>query len=371
MRKLFLLALIYACNSFAQDNSFDSIEEGLKTPDKVVVLYLIDEHLKLLPDTIIYFNNLEEIVLDGNPDLNLDQAFCILSQCKKLKSLSLQECNLKNIPLSIQLLSKLEELDLSENNITDFPDVLRCMNNIKILDFFSTEMSEMYFSNDDLPNLEYINLCYNNFETFPTDLGKLEKLKTIRIWANNMSVIPNSIEKLKQVEEINLDMNNLDSFPKEFSKLKSLKILSVANNNLNEKSIDILYDIKNIEKLDLGKNKIHSLSPKIKKLTQLKDLNISENPINKIPMEIKVLKKLEQLGLGGLPEMDWEKTFTILSDIKSLRRIGMFSMKKRTMPNGFEKLQQVDTFWLTLNLFNNEEQKRIIQLVPNATITFN
>ncbi len=366
-----LFFLIYSSSFFAQEKSYNSIEEGLKSPDDVTILYLIDKHLKFLPDEIISFKNLEEIILDENPDLDLNQAFSILSQCKKLKSLSLGECNLDTIPVSIQLLSTLEELDLSENNISNFPDAVRTMKNLKRLDFFDNKMSELHFSNDDLPKLEYINLCYNNFETFPTDLGNLKKLKTIRIWGNNMSVIPNSIEKLKHIEEINLSINNLDSFPKEFSKLKSLKVLSLKNNSLDERNIDVLYNISSIEKLNLEGNQIHSLSPKIKKLNQLKGLNISKNPITEIPSEIKTLKKLEQLGLGNLPEMNWESTFSILSDIKSLRRIGMFSMQKRVMPKGFEKLQQVDTFWLTFNLFDKEEQQRIMQLVPNATITFN
>ena len=363
---------------FAQEEPYisaiedpNNFEEGLTNPDDVTILYMIGKHLKVLPDEIISFKNLEEIILDENPDLDLNQAFTILSQCEKLKSLSLVECNLNTIPVSIQLLSNLEELDLSDNNITYFPEPIKAMKSLRRLYFFDTKMSELHFSSKDLPNLEYINLCYNNFEIFPTDLGNLKKLKTIKIWANNMSVIPNSIEKLEHVEELNLEMNNLDSFPKEFSKLKSLKILSLKNNKLDEKSIDILYDIQSIEKLDIGENEIHSLSPKIKKLTQLKGFNISENLITEIPSEIKTLKKLEQLGLGGLPEMNWESTFSILSDIKSLRRIGMYSMQKTKMPNGFEKLQQVDTFWLTFNLFDKEEQKRIRQLVPNATVIFN
>lgn len=367
---IILFFIIFSLSLAAQEQSYDSIEEGLKNPEAVTVLYLINQHLNLLPNDILLFKNVEEIILDENPNLNLDQAFSILAQLKKLKSLSLSKCNLNSIPVSIKLLSTLEELDLSHNNITYFPEPIKALSNLKILNFFDAKMSKLHFLNSDLPNLEYINLCYNNFEVFPTDLGNLQSLKTIRIWANNMLVIPSDVEKLKYVEEINLDMNNLDSLPPEFSKLKSLKILSLEGNNLNEKSIDILYTIRSIEKLDLGKNQIHSLSPTIKKLAQLKYLNISENPITAIPSEIKALKKLEQLGLGGLINMNWKNAFSTLSEVTSLKRVGMYLMKRRKMPKGFEKLQQVSTFWLTSNSFNKDERERIASLVPNAKIVF-
>lgn len=363
---------------FAQEERYfsaiddpNNFEEGITNPDDITILYMIGKHLKVLPDEIISFKNLEEIILDENPDLDLNQAFTILSQCEKLKYLSLGSCNLSDVPSSINLLSNLEELDLSENDITYFPEPIKSLKNLKSLNFFDTKMSELHFSNNDLPKLEYINLCYNNFETFPTDLGNLKKLKIIRIWANNMSVIPNSIDKLKNIEELNLDMNNLNLFPKEFSKLKSLKILSLENNTLNEKSINIIYDIQSLEKLSLGKNNIHTISPKIKNLKNLNDLNLGTNPLQKLPAELKFLNNMEKLGIGDLPELNWENTFDILSEIQSLRIIGMYSMKKTKIPHGFEKLQQVDKFWLTFNLFDKEEQKRIIKLVPNATVIFN
>lgn len=40
------------------------------------------------------------------------------------------------------------------------------------------------------------------------------------------------------------------------------------------------------------------------------------------------------------------------------------------MPVGFEELRQVDTFWLTFNLFNKNEKKRIREMVNKAAIVF-
>lgn len=48
----------------------------------------------------------------------------------------------------------------------------------------------------------------------------------------------------------------------------------------------------------------------------------------------------------------------------------MYTMNLPAMPLGFDKLQQVDTFWLTFNSFDNAERKRIQEMVPKAKITF-
>jgi hypothetical protein len=46
-------------------------------------------------------------------------------------------------------------------------------------------------------------------------------------------------------------------------------------------------------------------------------------------------------------------------------------MKIEKMPDGFQKLRQVKTFWLTCNSFNDKERQRIVELVPNARVEFN
>jgi hypothetical protein len=46
----------------------------------------------------------------------------------------------------------------------------------------------------------------------------------------------------------------------------------------------------------------------------------------------------------------------------------MYTLKIDKMPDGFGKLKQIKTFWLTYNSFNTEERERIIEMVPNAKV---
>ncbi|MEJ0081538.1 MAG: hypothetical protein WDM78_11485 [Puia sp.] len=90
-----------------------------------------------------------------------------------------------------------------------------------------------------------------------------------------------------------------------------------------------------------------------------------------LPTQIGKLKKLSQIGLGDLHELNWSRAFDILATLPKLERVGMYTMKIGKMPDGFGKLGQVKTFWLTYNSFNSEEKKRIEQMVPNAKVVFN
>ena len=68
--------------------------------------------------------------------------------------------------------------------------------------------------------------------------------------------------------------------------------------------------------------------------------------------------------------LNWTNAFSIMEKLPNLKRVGMYTMKLSTMPSGFDKLQQVDTFWLTFNSFDNPEKKRIQAMVPKAKIDF-
>ena len=69
--------------------------------------------------------------------------------------------------------------------------------------------------------------------------------------------------------------------------------------------------------------------------------------------------------------LNWIETFNTLSEIKSLKRIGIPFCNLSKMPEEFEKLMQVKTFWLNGNSFDNQEQQRLKRLLPNAELEFN
>ena len=373
--KLFVFLLLFvSLNVFGQsgkEGEYNSLEVALLVPENVKSLDLSDKGLKVLPIQLEQFSNLTKIDIGSNPDLDLVQAFGVLSKLKNLKNLWLTDSKISDLPVQIKLLKRLEELWLNDNMFSEVPNSIKKLGNLKYVSFFSNNIKTLSLEKGDFPILNQINLCYNKFQFFPTQLSILPQLKRIVIWGDSMTVVPNNIKHLKNIEEINMELNHITSFPKGMSKLKRLKKLTVWNNNLTEEGIMPLYKLKRLEVLDIRQNNISYILPKIKKLTYLSNLTLSSNPLSKLPAELSQLKALRQLGLGELSAMDWVSAFSIMGTLPNLRRVGMYSMKLSRMPVGFDKLKQVEVFWMNYNSFDKNERARIKTLLPKADIDFN
>ena len=373
MKRLLCVLLILSLKSFGQEDTeavFSSIKEALVNPTTVKSLDLSNQKLTHLPADIIKLTNLEKIDIGSNPDLDLVQTFDVLKQLGGLKILWLTDGKIKAIPNNISQLKNLEVLWLDDNELTSFPEPVKQLNNLKYLRLFSNKIKNTSFKNGQLPTLIYIDLCYNEFETFPVQLSLLPSLKRIIIWYNSISQIPKSISRFKKIEEINLEHNNLTSLPKQFGQLKSLQKLCLRDNKLSATSSKILFKLDNLKDLDLQGNNITVLSKKVANLKQLERLSVCDNPLKELPVELEQVKTIQQLGLGDLHNLNWTNAFSIMEKLPDLKRVGMYTMKLPVMPSGFEKLQQVDTFWLTFNFFDNDERKRIQAMVPKAKIDF-
>ncbi|HEV7332235.1 MAG TPA: leucine-rich repeat domain-containing protein [Flavisolibacter sp.] len=373
MKRLLFIFLIFSLKSFAQKDTevvFKSIKEALVNPTIVKSLDLSDQQLKQLPAEIIKLTTLEKIDIGSNPDLDLVQTFEVLKQIPSLKILWLTDGKIKALPNNISQLKNLEELWLDDNELTSFPDPIKQLTNLKYLRLFSNKIKKVNFKKGQLPNLIYIDLCYNEFETFPVELSVLPNLKRIIIWYNSISTIPRSIKRFKAIEEINLQNNRLTSIPNQFGRLKTIQKLSLRDNKLSEKTIKGIYELYNLKDLDLQGNDISVLSDKVANLKQLERLSVCDNPLNELPVELEQIKTIQQLGLGDLHSLNWTNAFAIMEKLPNLKRVGMYTMKLPSMPLGFDKLQQVDTFWLTFNSFDNLEKKRIQAMVPKAKIDF-
>lgn len=373
MKRLLFIFLIFSLKSFGQKDTevvFNSIKDALVNPTIVKSLDLSDQQLKQLPTDIVKLTTLEKIDIGSNPDLDLVQTFEVLKQIPSLKILLLTDGKIKAIPNNISQLKKLEELWLDNNELTLFPESVKQLDNLKYLRLFSNKIKKVNFKKGQLPNLIYIDLCYNEFETFPVELSALPNLKRIIIWYNSISVIPRSIKRLKQIEEINLEGNNLTSLPKQLGRLKAIQKLCLRDNKLSDTSIKAVYELYNLKGLDLQGNYIAALSGKVASLKHLERLSVCDNPLKELPVELEQIKTIQQLGLGDLHNLNWTSAFSIMEKLPNLKRVGMYTMKLPTMPLGFDKLQQVDTFWLTFNSFDNTEKKRIQAMVPKAKIDF-
>jgi Leucine-rich repeat (LRR) protein len=373
MKRLLFIFLVFPLKSFGQKDTevaFESIKEALVNPTIVKSLDLSDQQLKQLPTEIIKLTSLEKIDIGSNPDLDLMQTFEILKQIPSLKILWLEDGKIKALPNNISQLKNLEELRLDNNELTSFPEPVKQFANLKYLRLFSNKIKKVDFKKGQLPNLIYIDLCYNEFEKFPVELSALPNLKRIIIWYNSISKIPRSIKRFKAIEEINLENNKLTSIPSQFGRLKTIQKLSLRDNKFSDKTIKVVYELYNLIDLDLQGNDITAISNNIANLKRLERLSVSDNPLKELPVELAQISTIQQLGLGDLHNLNWTNAFVIMENLPNLKRVGMNTMKLPSMPFGFDKLQQVDTFWLTFNSFDNFEKKRIQDMVPTAKIDF-
>jgi leucine-rich repeat protein SHOC2 len=243
----------------------------------------------------------------------------------------------------------------------------------------------------DFPRLEFIDLNQNQFKSIPAALYAIVNLKRMMLWDNAIAFVPKGISRLKNLESLELqnnklitipleltnlkkleclDMegNNLAIIPHELIKMKKLKELTLTGNNLTTTGIKPLYKMYWLTTLDLQANKITYVDKKIKSLKNLHVLHLSNNPLIILPDEILELKKLQWLGIGQLPNLDWDKTFKMLAQMPSLNKLSLFYDGFKTIPPGFEKLKQINFFIMNGNGISDQDEQRIKQMFPNATI---
>ncbi|MFA7082298.1 MAG: leucine-rich repeat domain-containing protein [Bacteroidales bacterium] len=97
MNKLIIIVLLSISSlSFAQKGGyFNNLDSALSHPNSVITLNLERQRLKHIPQELIFFPNLERLILKRN--------------------------YIKEVPKELSLLTKLRYLDLSSNNIIDLP----------------------------------------------------------------------------------------------------------------------------------------------------------------------------------------------------------------------------------------------------------
>jgi Leucine-rich repeat (LRR) protein len=165
MRFIFFILSIFifnCCKSQLLDSltldtikAFESIEEALKQPDKVIKLELRKKKLKTFPVEIFQFTNLQYLDISKNA--------------------------IKEIPDSIEVLTQLQYFDASKNKIEVF--------NSKI---------------GNLENLFHLNLNNNEFAVIPNSIGNLKNLRSLDLWSNNLDTFPESLSKLKNLRVMDL-----------------------------------------------------------------------------------------------------------------------------------------------------------------------
>ncbi|CAH1406343.1 unnamed protein product [Nezara viridula] len=152
-------------------NSLKSLESGLfKNLTDLKTLELNNCGLSRLNETVfqdVFYPDLEELLLAGNP-LDVPQQDSIIpTQLNRLKTLDLSRCNISYLPI---------ETFKSFGNITD----LRLAGN-RLMNTNNNTLAFLHY----LPNLEKLDLAFNNITmVFPQTFRFNTELKTLKLVGN-------------------------------------------------------------------------------------------------------------------------------------------------------------------------------------------
>lgn len=267
-----------------QEFKICSFDEGKENPDNVTILDLSYKDIDEIDLEILMFDNLEELILDGNSRLNkLPEE---LEYLPKLHRLSLRKCD--HVLLSqLKVIPNIKVLNCSE---MDFPDD----ENLKKIEG-SEKLSELIMIN-----------CTNAFSKYSVGQG------IAHLWA-----LPAEIGNLTNLQRLILDNNRIEKLPDSFKFLNKLEVLSVKDN--------ILYSLPELSELYVEGNNLKGENSNFKK-------KLLENPAfktdyaitekdDKIKTPLKnnngniiseeVLKELERLGINKVDTYNKEKYFTL------------------------------------------------------------
>lgn len=180
------------------EKAYKSLEEALKSPDKVYRLDLSNQQFKTLPDST-------------------------WSKFKNLEYLSLKNDHLSEIPRGIGNLKNLRVLDLSGNDFKVLPQSFSKLLNL----------SEIYLNDEKEMNYT---------KTFSI-IKDLPNLRILHLENDSLKEIPASLFYMQQIESLYLNNNLFNTFPKELKDLKNLKYLDLHDNK---------FKFQNYERKNLG-----------------------------------------------------------------------------------------------------------------------
>lgn len=160
---------------------------------------------------------------------------------------------------------------------------------------------------------------------------------------------------------------NAQDKPKVYNDLKAIElvpqdvqIIDLSNQHL-EKFPLVILSCTNLKKLILNGTQLPSIPESIVQLVNLStfEFNHLEKPnleFKALPVALAQLRKLENVGLIGLPNMDWSGAMEILQVLPKLNNLAVMKNDFKALPNGIEKLTSLRQIWLGGNTELNPEE---------------
>ena len=218
--------------SFQENGAFDSLEQALRSPEKV-----------------------KRLAIQSGEDLGMRHLPAGLGKLVNLEALELS-CleNLEDLPEEIGELRKLEELVIDNGNgcsmNVSLPRSIGRLSKLRVLRLYgaldgrevgsedsarSTQAKLLPDTLAELQNLEELDLGRNGLGSVPPQVASLRGLKKLSLDYNEIGEVPSFVGELKNLRELSINANGGARLPQTLSGLKGLKVF-MGNNKLTLKA---------------------------------------------------------------------------------------------------------------------------------------
>ena len=198
------------------------------------------------------------------------------------------------------------ELKANKMNLKELPDLANFKGVSKI------DLSENMLENVDfilkselLCDTLEINMSSNKLKSIK-EISKIAPIKTINLSNNQLT---DFLQKQVDLGEsnlfysltyLNLSRNNLYYVPSVLTKLVNLDALYLSFNSLTKIQLPLMGVLSH---LDLSSNKITTMPEGLyEKLPNLRTFNLAYNSLNKLPTDLALMEKIQNLMLEGNPQ---------------------------------------------------------------------
>nr|XP_028958196.1 protein SUPPRESSOR OF npr1-1, CONSTITUTIVE 1-like isoform X3 [Malus domestica] len=313
------------------------------------------KYLPEMPGNIQYLN-LEGSGIKELPEsvwCNENISYLNLRQCEDLKKLPSSRCKLKN--LDLHRCSKFE----------NFPEILEPMEHLKSLSLSQTAVTELPSSICKLKNLEKLDLCScSKFENFPEILEPMEHLKSLSLIQTPVRELPSSICKLKYLESLYLtncyrfskfpeilkpmehlvslclEETAVEMLPSSIGNLNGLQDLNLSRCYLLKDVPTSIYSLTNLKRLNFNDcRRLEKLPSCSVGFFSLEELDLSNSGILEIPASIKQASRLSILDLINCKWLQSIPELPVLCNVKASNSTSLkiVSSSRTALAQGWDK----------------------------------
>lgn len=282
LQKLLAIKLMDTSSKFINDFLEDS--ERLETLEE---LTLFNNNIEVMNRKLHDFVNIKKLTIGYNRKMH-----SVNFEQNKLLSLTILNlsCNTINIlPDSIEYLLNLEQLILDNNNLVTISKKIGNLKKLKMLVMSRNKLEKLPDSIGDLSELKILNIDKNKkLGTLPVFMSNLKNLVVLQISNIGLTNYPVELCYLPKLERLIMCNNKLERIPNQIHNLTNLIHLSIRHNNLNSLPIEIT-NFKNFRTFEILQNSyssINNLSPTCEYF-QIRNLVI---PLTNIPSTMKEIR---------------------------------------------------------------------------------